>query len=137
MRRKKQEILMDQRRVRPDVPLGSAAIGRAKPERTPKGAKRLEPLLRFVESLAHQRVEGPPPLATIGHEAGRLEHAQVKGQQRLRNPERIHQVADALLAVAQLGEHGQPRRIGEGMKALGGTGQIGNRGRSDRHNSES
>src|SRR5205807_8756608 len=46
-------------------------------------------------------VADPAPLAAIGHDAGVLECPQVEGAPGLAGPERVGQVADALLAASQ------------------------------------
>src|SRR5919112_6259850 len=81
-------------------------------------------VVRLAEGVGSERVVRPATLAAIGDEPRVLEHLEMEGEPRLRGVERLLQVADAALAVAQHLEHRQPRLVGEGVEEVRGAGEV-------------
>ena len=73
----------------------------------------VEPLERALERAALQTATHHAADLVARDEAGILQDAQMLDKTRERHPERLGQRADRMLAVAELRQHGAPRRIGE------------------------
>ena len=73
----------------------------------------VEPLERALERAALQTATHDAADLVARDEPGILQDAQMLDKTRQRHPERLGQLADRMLAVAELRQHGAPRRIGE------------------------
>src|SRR5215207_6330378 len=83
------------------------------------GLQRHGEVVHLAEGFGGDAVVRPAPLLPVLHEPGVLEHAQVEREARLRGLEPGLQVADALLAAAQLLEDAEARLVGERVEERG------------------
>src|SRR5665213_1014926 len=106
----------------------AAATSDAKLATALRGLERDAQIVNFRESLGNYRVVRPAPLPAIRHQTGITEHAEVKRKSRLRGVEIVGELADAALAASKNLEDFETGRVGEGVKELSGSSEVGGDG---------
>src|SRR3954462_5541399 len=84
----------------------------------PQDADRLGPFGDGLYRLGPQATRATLRITPLLDQPGALEHIQMLGNRRLREPERCCQFADGRLALRETGEDGSSRRVAERGECL-------------------
>jgi hypothetical protein len=76
-----------------------------------------------VHTVVLEPVEPPRALGTVGYETRVLQHAQVTGDRRAADGQRVGELLHGAVVSAEQGEDGAPVRVAEGVEGIGRGGR--------------